>query len=372
MGSGEKWFYWTVSIFLTGVFGVILPHLIVRVSTYFGVEGDKTLGVAWLYLSLVFVFSVAFTRIPRGRLDPKGKAVLITGCDSGFGLLLAKQLDMLGMHVFAGCFLKDKRGDGAKQLEKTGSERMKVIQLDVTDDKSVKEAVEFIQNNLPPGQKGLWGVVNNAGTSAFGDIEWSSVELYKHVADVNLYGVIRVTKACLPMIRRARGRVVNMASGLARSTAASRSVYCVSKYGVQCFSDCLRYEMRRWGVKVSIIEPGNYIAGTNIFTKESVSDLSTKMWNDMDDIVKADYGREYFDKKVLEMIGYCNAGVRDLTPVTDAYEDALLSRFPLIRYNPMTAYWKVRQFIMTHLPTPIGDRIYIYGLGIDSQPKKLD
>nr|XP_039271857.1 D-beta-hydroxybutyrate dehydrogenase, mitochondrial-like isoform X1 [Styela clava] len=361
MGKIEEMiFYCGISLLMTATFGLMLPFLILQISTATGFTGDHTIGVSWVYLSCVFIFCMVLQWIPRGRLNPKGKAVFITGCDTGFGFLLAKQLDALGMYVFAGCYLKDKGGDGVKHLEKTGSDRLKVVQLDVSDEESVKKAVKFIEDNLPSGQKGLWGVVNNAGTSAFGDIEWSSIELYKRVAEVNLWGVIRVTKACLPMIRRAKGRVVNMASGLSRITAASRSVYCVSKYGVQCFSDCLRYEMRQWGVKVSIIEPGNYIAGTNIFTKQSVAALGDRMWGEMSETAKADYGREYFDRKVNEMVGYCNAGVKDLTPVTDAYEDALLSKHPFIRYNPMTPYWRIRLFIMSILPTPIGDYMYIY------------
>jgi len=284
-----------------------------------------------LFYCICFLVMLIPMVLPRGRLNPAGKAVLITGCDSGFGLLLAKHLHQLGMTVFAGCLLKDKNGQGAMELQKIKSDNFYVLQLDVTSDESVEKAVQFIKLH----SEGLWGVVNNAGASAYGEVEWSSIDLYKFVSEVNIFGVIRCTKACLPMIRNSRGRVVNMTSGLARMMAPSRSVYGITKYAMQGFSDCLRYEMKNFGVKVSMIEPGNYISGTNIFTEKSVSKLSDEMWSKMTEEVQQDYGRKWFDYRVNEMFSYCDKGMSDLMPVISAYEDALLSKFPLIRYQPM-------------------------------------
>ncbi|CAK8691358.1 unnamed protein product [Clavelina lepadiformis] len=347
------------ALVLTALFGVVVPATSSVLLQWMGISlGGVELAVGFFVVCFLSVLLQSI--VPRFRLNPKGKAVLITGCDTGFGLRLAKQLDDLGMYVFAGCLLKDKGGKGALELQRTGSNRMKVIQLDVTNDKQIEDAVRFVQLNLPEGQPGLWGIVNNAGASAFGEIEWSSIDLYKKVMDVNLWGMVRCTKAFLPQIRRSKGRVVNMASGLARMMAPSRSVYAVSKFAVGGFSDCLRYEMRRWGVKVSIIEPGNYIAGTDIFTKESVKEMSKLLWNNMPDNIKEDYGQELFDFRVNQLVGYTNAGMSDLSPVLNAYEDALLSRFPFIRYQPMESYWTIRSFIFTHFPACIADYWYIY------------
>ncbi|NWX86811.1 BDH protein, partial [Nothoprocta ornata] len=107
---------------------------------------------------------------------------------------------------------------------------------------------------------GLWGLVNNAGISTFGEVEFTSLDKYKEVAEINLWGTVRVTKAFLPLIRRAKGRVVNVASMLGRMASPSRSCYCISKFGVEAFSDCLRQEMYRWGVRVILIEPSNFVA----------------------------------------------------------------------------------------------------------------
>nr|XP_005989439.1 PREDICTED: D-beta-hydroxybutyrate dehydrogenase, mitochondrial-like isoform X2 [Latimeria chalumnae] len=312
-------------------------------------------------------FSVFFSSVSCSLLlstavivKAEGKAVLITGCDKGFGFALAKHLHDLGFTVFAGCLLKDENGDGARELKNVNSDRMKVVQLNVCSEEEVAQAVEFVRKSLKDPEKGLWGVVNNAGISTFGEVEFTSIDTFKKIADVNLWGTIRVTKAFLPLIRRAKGRVINMASVLGRMGNPSRSSYCISKYGIEAFSDCLRYEMHHWGVKVIIIEPGNFIAATGIFTREGVQACADEMWNETSELVRQEYGKAYFDHQTNLMKSFCSSGLKDVTLVLNDITDALTSRYPFIRYNPTQAYWWVRLQIMTHLPAPISDQIYIY------------
>lgn len=88
---------------------------------------------------------------------------------------------------------------------------------------------------------GLWGLVNNAGISVpIGPMEWMQLEDFKKVLDVNLIGLIEVTLKFLPLLKKARGRVVNVASILGRVSLIGGG-YCLSKYGVEAFSDSLRY-----------------------------------------------------------------------------------------------------------------------------------
>ncbi|NWQ82298.1 BDH protein, partial [Columbina picui] len=133
------------------------------------------------------------------------KAVLITGCDKGFGHALAKQLHAEGFTVFAGCLLADKNGDGARELKNMKSDRMQVLQMDVCSDQEVAQAVDFVKRTLKESEGGLWGLVNNAGVSTFGEVEFATLDNYKNVAEINLWGTVRVTKAFLPLIRRAKG-----------------------------------------------------------------------------------------------------------------------------------------------------------------------
>ncbi|MPC60890.1 D-beta-hydroxybutyrate dehydrogenase, mitochondrial [Portunus trituberculatus] len=166
-----------------------------------------------------------------------GKAVLITGCDSGFGFALAKHLDSLGFRVVAGCLAQD--GEGAKQLRASASPRLHTIQLDITSVDEVRHAVQEVEALIPEGEV-LWGLVNNAGLSTFGEVEWVQEHTFRKILEVNLMGMVTVTKAFLPLIRKAKGRVVNVSSMYGRMGNVRRSPYVLSKYAVEGFTDCLR------------------------------------------------------------------------------------------------------------------------------------
>ncbi|XP_062848104.1 D-beta-hydroxybutyrate dehydrogenase, mitochondrial [Trichomycterus rosablanca] len=338
--------------------GFGLPSVVAFIAQYCGFNEEAGPAQSLALLYLLFVFYVALPRLPRGSVQVEGKAVLITGCDSGFGHALAKHLHKLGFTVFAGCLLKDKGGEGAVGLENMQSDKLKVIQLDVCSDEQVSKAVEFIKANLSDSEKGLWAVVNNAGISTFGEVEFSTMETYKLLAEVNLWGTIRVTKAVLPLIRKAKGRVVNIASMYGRMGNALRSPYCVTKFGVEAFSDCLRHEMKSWGVKVSIVEPGNFIVATGILTRDIVSTMAEKLWKEAPTEVQEDYGKAHFEQHMALMRSYCNSGEHDVMPVLNDITDAITSKHPFTRYNPMEPYWWIRMQVMTHLPAAISDRLY--------------
>ncbi|XP_073482432.1 D-beta-hydroxybutyrate dehydrogenase, mitochondrial-like [Aquarana catesbeiana] len=348
-----------LSIGLTLTLGFGLPEILKLFFRVLGFPADHT-SHAIVVLYFVFVLCVAMPSIPRGTLPVGGKAVLITGCDKGFGFALAKHLHKLGFKVFAGCLLKDKNGEGAQELEKLQSNRMKVLQMNVCSDEEVAHAVEFVKEHLEDPEKGLWGLVNNSGIATFGEVEFTSLDTYKETADVNLWGTIRVTKAFLPLIRHSKGRVVCMASMLGRMGSPSRSSYCISKYGVEAFSDCLRQEMYKWGVKVIAIEPGNFIAATGIFTKEGVERRGKEMWEQASEIVRADYGSVHFSQQIARMKAFVSSGQKDMTAVLDAITHALCSKYPNTRYNPVDTYYWIKLQLMSHLPAGIADWIYVH------------
>ncbi|KAG9468891.1 D-beta-hydroxybutyrate dehydrogenase, mitochondrial-like [Eleutherodactylus coqui] len=347
-----------LSLGLTLVLGLLLPEAFKLLFTSLGLPCDNV-SHAIVLVYFVFMLFMAMPSLPRGTVPTQGKAVLITGCDSGFGLALAKHLHKLGFTVFAGCLLKDRNGEGAQELETFHCNRMKVLQLNVCSEEEVTQAVELVKKSLEGSDKGLWGLVNNAGISSFGEVEFTSIDSYKEIAEVNLWGMIRVTKAFLPLIRRSKGRVVCVASMLGRFGNSSRSSYCVSKYGVEAFSDCLRQEMYKWEVKVITIEPGNFVAATGIFTKEGVEKSGQAMWEQASESIRADYGKINFSNQVARMKAFISSGVKDVSPVINAITDALRSKYPYARYNPMDTYCWVKLQIMTHLPTAIAERIYV-------------
>ncbi|XP_070545146.1 D-beta-hydroxybutyrate dehydrogenase, mitochondrial-like [Ptychodera flava] len=289
---------------------------------------DKTcLTVAILSVSLIILWL-----IPREKISIEGKAVFISGCDTGFGHKLAKRLDSLGMVVFAGCLKGD--GEGAKDLVEHCSERLRIVVVDVTSDESVRIARKVVEENLLRLHEGIWAIVNNAGIWTWGEVEWCKIETYKRLAEVNTYGVVRVTQAFLPLIRRAKGRVVNVTSQAGLWTPPAGAMYGMSKYAAESLSDALRHEMYPWGVKVSMIEPGYYARSTKIShnVPELFKQLSEELWDGMTDECKKDYGKEYHDTHYRFLCEQVKTTIADNTPVIDAMVDAILAKEPKHRY----------------------------------------
>ncbi|XP_005755596.1 retinol dehydrogenase 7-like, partial [Pundamilia nyererei] len=289
------------------------------------------------------------------------KHVLITGCDSGFGNLLAKQLDRKGFQVMAAC-LTEK---GAADLAATASPRLKAFLLDVTDSASIRKAVESVSREV--GERGLWGLVNNAGRSTpIGPSEWMKLEDFTKVLDVNLLGVIDVTLQFLPLLKKARGRVVNVASILGRLSLTGGG-YCLSKWGVEAFSDSLRRDMQHFGINVSIIEPGFF--KTNVTRIDLIDANLRRLWSRLPQDVKDSYGATYFDEYVkaqtFSMGLLCSP---DISKVTRCMEHALTARFPRTRY---AAGWDAKLFWipLSYLPSFIAD--FIVNVILPSPKQKM-
>ncbi|XP_010643091.1 retinol dehydrogenase 5 isoform X3 [Fukomys damarensis] len=167
------------------------------------------------------------------RLPASSPFVFVTGCDSGFGRLLALQLDQRGFRVLASCLTPS----GAKELQQMASSRLHTTLLDVTDPQSVHQAAQWVETHVQGA--GLFGLVNNAGVAGIiGPTPWLTWEDFHQVLNVNTLGPIRVTLALLPLLQQAQGRVVNITSVLGR-LAANGGGYCVSKFGLEAFSDSL-------------------------------------------------------------------------------------------------------------------------------------
>ncbi|XP_072033860.1 D-beta-hydroxybutyrate dehydrogenase, mitochondrial-like [Amphiura filiformis] len=294
---------------------------------------------------------VAAKLIPRGRETPQGRAVFITGCDTGFGHELACRLDKLGFKVFAGCLVPN--GAGARQLLSKSINNLLVVPCDVTSNVSVNSAKDFLSQNLQEHE--LYAVVNNAGIWRWSEIEWASAEMFQNVAEINIYGMIRVTKAFLPMIRRSKGRIVNIGSISGLWTIPTNAPYCMTKYAIECYTDALRYEMHKWNVKVVLVEPGHYGKCTAIV--KHLDGYPDQLWQAMDETCRNDYGRDYLDAWQQYYKEAMIACYPDPSPVVDAMVDAVTSRNPKHRYlvgalwtTYFEAYWNMM------LPSWLTDR----------------
>ncbi|KAL1421680.1 hypothetical protein MTO96_004064 [Rhipicephalus appendiculatus] len=164
-------------------------------------------GSVWVALKLSYTLSrFVWRRTFVTEVQGDGKAVLITGCDSGFGHRLAKRLAHKGFLVFAGCL--NSKSDGAEELSQL--KNITVLQMDVTKQEQVDDAFLAVKEKL--GTTVLWAVVANAGIGSSGLLEWITMETVTKMFDVNVFGVLRVIKRFLPLLRKSHGRVVTVAS----------------------------------------------------------------------------------------------------------------------------------------------------------------
>uniref|UniRef100_A0A8C3XJU7 Dehydrogenase/reductase 9 n=1 Tax=Chelydra serpentina TaxID=8475 RepID=A0A8C3XJU7_CHESE len=187
--------------------------------------------------------------------DLTDKYIFITGCDSGFGNLAARTFDKKGFRVLASCLTEA----GAVELKAATSEQLQTVLLDVTDTDNVRKVAEWIKAEV--GSAGLWGLVNNAGIMGpSAPTDWLNIEHFRAPIETNLIGLINVTLHLLPLVKKARGRLVNISSTGGR-LAVWGGGYVPSKFGVEGFNDSLRRDMKAFGVKVSCIEPGLFKTG---------------------------------------------------------------------------------------------------------------
>ncbi|VDL74493.1 unnamed protein product [Nippostrongylus brasiliensis] len=189
-------------------------------------------------------------------MDPEGEMGKNSGRTStlgGFGRELALRCISEGFTVFAGCLTL--KGEASLKAD-CKSSKLHTVSLDVTSDESVKNAKEYVESNLKHGLQ-LWGIVNNAGVfSCYGPDDWTSVSDYQKAAEVNTFGVIRVTQAFKRLIKKSQGRIVAVSSVNGRLSTPAAGPYVVSKFGTEAYMDCIRQELHYMDVKVSLLEPG--------------------------------------------------------------------------------------------------------------------
>jgi NAD(P)-dependent dehydrogenase (short-subunit alcohol dehydrogenase family) len=173
-------------------------------------------------------------------------AALITGCSSGIGHETARHLAARGWTVYATA----RRPETLTELAEAGC---KTLALDVTDESSMRTAVETVEE--AEGQVGA--LVNNAGYSQSGAVETLPMDKIRAQFETNVFGLVRMCQLVLPGMRRAgKGRIVNVSSMGGKLVFPGGGAYHATKFAVEAFSDALRWEVRDFGIDVSIIEPG--------------------------------------------------------------------------------------------------------------------
>src|ERR671910_1113763 len=174
----------------------------------------------------------------------KSQPVLITGCSTGIGRATAERLADDGWNVHATA----RRLDSIEDLTRRGC---KTHALDVTDEGSMRNAVEEVEKDGPIG-----ALINNAGYSQSGAVETIPMESVRRQFETNVFGLMRMCQLVLPGMRRQRwGRIVNISSMGGRLTFPGGGVYHATKHAVEALSDALRFEVAGFGIRVVLVHP---------------------------------------------------------------------------------------------------------------------
>ena len=243
--------------------------------------------------------------------------VLITGCSTGIGRATAERLARNGLTVYATA----RKLDSIADLEAAGC---RTLALDVTSEESMRAAVAAVEE----AEVAFGALVNNAGYSQSGAVETVPLDEVRRQFETNVYGLLRMCQLVLPAMRReGRGRIVNVSSMGGKLTFPGGGIYHATKYAVEAISDALRFEVRGFGVYVSVIEPG--LIKTN-FAETAVDSVSEDEgpYAKFNSAVQASTAGVYDSA-----LGKLGGGPET---VAKAIESAITARRPKTRY-PVTA-----------------------------------
>ena len=275
--------------------------------------------------------------------------VVVTGASTGIGAACALDCVGRGMTVFAG--VREPRAGEA--LVAKGGSSLIPITLDVTDELSIARSVETVQ--LVVGESGLGGLVNNAGIAIGSPLEVIALSQLRKQLEVNVIGQIAVTQAFLPLLRRARGRIVNMGSIAGRATIPLLGPYSASKYALEALTDALRMELQPWGIHVSIIEPGAIATPIWEKSEKAAADLEASASKE----AKALYGEAVI--RIRKAITQATQRAIPPAVVVEAVHHALTASHPHTRYL-VGADAKVRAWMVKWLPDRVQDRLLTWAL----------
>lgn len=277
-------------------------------------------------------------------------SVLITGASTGIGAACAVGLARRGQRVFAGV---RQESAGQALIAEAGANLTPIV-LDITQAPDIERAARFIEAAL--GGAGLSGLVNNAGISVNGPLEYLPLDELRRQFEVNVFGHIAVTQAFLPMLKKAHGRIVNIGSTSGFLSGPMQGPYSGSKHAMEALSDALRLELKHFGIQVSLLQPGNI--RTPIWQKSLAASapLLAKGPESM---------RREYAALIAGVQKYASASEAAGSPaevVVEAVVHALTSARPKTRYrmgkNARTEKW------VSRLPDRWADWIILKSLGV--------
>lgn len=276
-------------------------------------------------------------------------AVLVTGASSGIGRATALHLAARGTLVFAGV----RRPDDGDALAREGGTQIEPLMIDVTDGASIERARLHVTARTDVR---LVGIVNNAGIALASPLEIVPLSELRNVFEINFFGALAVTQAFLPLLRRSRGRIVNVSSIGGKFAAPFLGPYASSKFALEAASDALRLEMRPFDVKVVLVEPG--AVRTPIWSRSSES--SSRMFEAASPEARAAYEPTFRRlAAVAQRLEHQGVGADRVAAII---ERALFARSPRARY--LVGLDSRIRLAIARMPEALRDRLVARFLGI--------
>jgi NAD(P)-dependent dehydrogenase (short-subunit alcohol dehydrogenase family) len=284
-------------------------------------------------------------------MSDSAPAVVITGASTGIGEACALELDRRGYQVFAGV----RSSAAAESLRGKASARLRPVMLDVTDTSLIASAAAAI--NEAVGNRGLAGLVNNAGVAVSGPLEFVPIADLRRQLEINLIGQVAVTQAMLPLLRLASGRIVNIGSINGLFTPPFLGPYSASKFALEAVTNAFRQELRHSGIRVSILEPGS--VQTPIWDKSitAAQEKADRASPEAERLYRVDM--EQMRKATLEM----RDTAMPVECVVRAVLHALTARRPKTRY-PIGVQSRLLSFFFPYLPDWLRDKFVLHALGL--------
>lgn len=278
----------------------------------------RKMTVVILAVFLATPFSVFAA--PVAEAKDAQKTVLITGASSGIGLMTAERLASAGYFVYAGA-RKQSDIDALNEID-----NVMAVRLDVTVQEDIDKIVDLVESE----DRGLWGLVNNAGVNVIDPLIEADEADLDFLFDVNVYGVFRVTKAFAPMIIESGGRIVNISSiaGILSGGLNGYGMYVMSKHAIEAFTDQLAFELGPLGVSVSAVEPGSFGSQIGVSRcKRVLANQAKKTYRYF-----ADEMQQYHDLCRERLAGNQRSSGPPPVPVAEAIEHALFAENPKEHY----------------------------------------
>ncbi|PCJ48452.1 MAG: short-chain dehydrogenase/reductase [Gammaproteobacteria bacterium] len=244
--------------------------------------------------------------------ETKQKAVLVTGASSGIGLKVTEYLIKSGFYVYAGA----RKEEDLKRLD--AMKNTTSVRLDVTVQSDIDAAVKFVQSQ----NRGLFGIVNNAGVGVFGKMSEVPDKDILWIHDVNVMGPHRVNRAFIPLLKESMGRTTIIGSISGYVTSAESGAYSMSKFAVEAYTESLADDLRETGIHVGIVDPGAYKskirAKVTMFNLTGSYDLNQELTEEQ--------------KKVLNAAKERNNKLKEPDEVAEAVIHLMTSDKPKLRY----------------------------------------